>query len=178
MRLQVVAIGRLKSGPERDLTARYRDRAAAIGRALGFSGPDVMETPESRARRADDRRAEELVGLRGRLSGTVVVLFAEGAASMSSADFAAWLASGRDAGRAGASFTIGGPDGTHPELEAQADLAVSFGRMTLPHGLVRVLVCEQIYRALTILAGHPYHRDGDGGSTKVGSRVPGRRRAS
>lgn len=158
MRLQVLAVGRLKAGPERDLAERYRDRIAAGVRGLGLSGPDVVELSESRARRAEDRQTEESGLLRLRAENSVLVLFHERAASATSEDFAARLAGWRDRGRAAASFVIGGPDGLSPALEAEAGAALSFGRLTLPHALVRILVLEQLYRATTILSGHPYHR--------------------
>jgi 23S rRNA (pseudouridine1915-N3)-methyltransferase len=134
MHLQLLAVGRLKPGPERDLAERYRERAAQSGRSLGFSGPDIAEFSESRARRPEDRKAEE------------------------GEEFAALLATARDSGRANASFIIGGADGLDPALRSGAGHVLSFGAMTVPHQLVRVLVLEQLYRAMTILAGHPYHR--------------------
>lgn len=163
MRLAVIAVGRLKSGPERDLIERYRTRIDGIGPRLGFSGLDMVELPESRARREEDRRVEEAEALAARLNGGVLLAFDERGKSPSSDDFAARIASWRDTGRPGLAAVIGGPDGLEPALRVRADLVVSFGALTLPHQLVRVLVVEQIYRALTIMAGHPYHRQGDRG---------------
>jgi 23S rRNA (pseudouridine1915-N3)-methyltransferase len=161
MRLQLVAVGRLKDGPERELCARYAKRIQETGRGLGFPGFDLAELPESRARRPEDRKGEEAASIRARLAGGPggwLVALDERGASPDSPAFAARLARERDAGCASAAFVIGGADGLDPALRAEASLVLSFGAMTLPHQLVRVLALEQVYRALTILGGHPYHR--------------------
>jgi 23S rRNA (pseudouridine1915-N3)-methyltransferase len=173
VKLTLLAVGRLKAGPERELVARYGARITASARPLGMSGPEMIEISESRARREDDRRSEEALAIRNHLTrGTGsgsgnggnrrLILFDERGKSVSSPDFAAQLASWRDNGVAAAAFVIGGPDGLDPLLAQEAALTLSFGRLTLPHQLVRVLVAEQIYRGLTIMGGHPYHRAGHG----------------
>jgi 23S rRNA (pseudouridine1915-N3)-methyltransferase len=157
LRLLLAAVGRLKAGPERELASRYRDRTAQLGRGLGFPSCDSVEIPESRARRAVDRCSEEAAALAALLpSGGVLVAYDErGRADLASeALVAAW----RDVGRPALVVAIGGPDGLDASIRTKAELILSFGAATLPHGLVRVLALEQIYRSLTILAGHPYHR--------------------
>lgn len=161
MRLALVAVGRLKAGPERELTERYFGRAVALARPLGLSGPDMVELAESRARRDADRRAEEGAALLGRIGEGVVVALDERGRALDSRDFAARIGAWRDAGRPQTSFVIGGPDGLADAVRARADLVLSFGALTIPHQIVRALVAEQIYRAFTILGGHPYHRVGD-----------------
>ena len=160
MRVLLAAVGRLKSGPERELLERYRARAEAAGRGLGFAGPDLAEIAESRARRPEDRRAEEAGAIRARTGSAKLILFDERGRTIGSEDFAARLAGWRDAGEAQLAFVVGGPDGLAAEFRDQAALVLSFGALTLPHQLVQILVAEQFYRALTILAGHPYHRGG------------------
>jgi 23S rRNA (pseudouridine1915-N3)-methyltransferase len=160
LRLGVVAIGRLKAGPERDLFERYRQRIDAIGRGLGVAGLDLVELPESRARREDDRRAEEAGALLAR-AAAAIILFDERGKSLTSEAFAHRVRTWRDEGRSSLACLIGGPDGLDPAVWARADLVLSFGALTLPHQIVRALVAEQLYRALTIIAGHPYHRAGD-----------------
>ena len=162
MRLSVLAVGRLKSGPERDLVDRYRQRIEGIGRSLGIAAFEVVELAESRARREDDRRAEEAAALLERAGSAVLVAFDERGKSPTSEAFAARIKQWRDEGRPALTCVIGGPDGLDPKVRERADLVVSFGALTLPHQIVRVLVAEQLYRALTIIAGHPYHRAGDG----------------
>ncbi len=158
MRVTIAAVGRMKAGPERELLDRYLDRAAKQGRALGVTKVEVREIPESRAARADDRKAEEAEALLAGVADTawVIVLDETGTPRTSQAfadDLAARLAEGRDW-----AILIGGADGHGPAALARADLRLAFGAMTWPHQIVRILAAEQIYRATTILAGHPYHR--------------------
>ena len=160
MRLSLLAVGRLKNGPERELVERYRQRIDGMGRALGLSGFDLVELPESRARREDDRRSEEASALLDKVGSSVLVAFDERGRSPSSEAFAERIRQWRDEGRAGIACVIGGPDGLDPKVRQRADLVVSFGALTMPHQIVRALVVEQLYRALTIMAGHPYHRAG------------------
>lgn len=160
MRLLLVSVGRLKAGPERDLVARYVERAAGAGRAIGFTSFELREIEESRARRAEDRKEEEAKALRALLAPNAgVIALDEAGKLLSSRAFAEDLGRRRDEGVAALAFIIGGPDGLAPNLCASASLVLSFGRMTFPHQLVRIMAAEQIYRATTILSGHPYHRE-------------------
>lgn len=165
MRLLVAAIGRLKQGPERDLATRYRERAVALGRSLGFTACEAVEMPESRARRAPDRCAEEAAALLAHLpaNGVLIAYDERGRADLASERIAERIGAWRDGGRPALVIVIGGADGLDEAVRARADLTLSFGAATLPHGLVRVLAFEQLYRSLTILAGHPYHRGGPDG---------------
>lgn len=161
MRLLVAAVGRLKPGPERDLATRYRERAVQIGRGQGVFGCDVIEIAESRARRAPDRCAEEGTAILALVSAAGSVLLAcdeRGRSDIPSEGIAERVAAWRDAARPVLVVAIGGADGLDEAVRARADLTFAFGAATLPHGLVRVLALEQVYRTLTILAGHPYHR--------------------
>lgn len=158
MRIAIAAVGRMKSGPERELVSRYLDRASASGRPLALTGFDVIELGESRAGSAAARKSEEARALRAALPEGAVVALDERGKSMGSDAFARQLEKWRDAGRPAVSFIIGGADGIDPELVASADLALSFSPMVWPHQLVRIMLAEQLYRAITILTGHPYHR--------------------
>jgi 23S rRNA (pseudouridine1915-N3)-methyltransferase len=157
MRLMIVAVGRLKSGPERDLAQRYAQRIEAGGRALGVTGLDIREMDESGLRRADERRASEAVAISAAAGQRPMMLLDERGSDLTSEEFAAGLRRDLDSGLAPA-FVIGGPDGLDAALISRAARRIRFGAMTMPHQLVRVLLLEQIYRATTILAGHPYHR--------------------
>jgi 23S rRNA (pseudouridine1915-N3)-methyltransferase len=156
--LIVCAVGRLKSGPERDLCERYLNRAADLSGRLGLSGPSVIEVPESRARDEAARRREEWTLLAARSEGAVRVALDERGAACDSAAFAERLVGCRAAGAKALAFVIGGADGLAPEARTASSGVISFGAMTLPHQFVRILLLEQIYRALTIRLGHPYHR--------------------
>lgn len=159
MRVVLSAIGRLKAGPEREICARYLERAQAASRGVGLAGVDMRECDESRARRAEDRKAEEARALVANIpSGARIVVLDERGKTLGSEAFAADVAAARDAGAGTYALLIGGPDGIDPQLRARASLVLAFGAMTWPHQLVRIMATEQIYRAITILAGHPYHR--------------------
>ena len=159
MRLLVISIGRLKQGPERELAERYRDRFDDIGRKLGFRGLEIHEIPESRARDAATRIAEEAAAISALIpEKSVMVALDEHGSNVDSASFARHLGRWRDESVANNVFVIGGADGLSPDLRRKAKLKLAFGAATWPHQLVRVMLLEQIYRAATILAGHPYHR--------------------
>src|ERR1700743_3144196 len=159
MRLVVVSIGRLKQGPERELAERYRERFEDIGRKLGFRGLEIHEIPESRARDAATRIAEEAAAMTAVIPDkSVLVGLDERGHNVGSETFAKHLGRWRDEAVANTVFTIGGADGLSPDLRRRAKLRIAFGSATWPHQMVRVMLLEQIYRAATILAGHPYHR--------------------
>ena len=159
MRLVVVSIGRLKQGPEQELAERYRERFEDIGRKLGFRSLTIHEIPESRARDAATRIIEEAAAISAQIpEKSVLVALDEHGDSIDSTAFARHLGRWRDEGTPGTIFTIGGADGLSPDLQRKAKLRIAFGSATWPHQMVRVMLLEQIYRAATILAGHPYHR--------------------
>ncbi len=159
MRLALVCVGKLKAGPERLLFERYFKRLTEGARSAGLAGVDVREIGESRARRPDERRTEEGAAIRAALAGGgALVLLDERGPPVTSDEWAADIGRARDASKPVYAVAIGGPDGLDPSLAAAAHRIVSFGSMTWPHQLVRVMAGEQLYRAITILAGHPYHR--------------------
>jgi 23S rRNA (pseudouridine1915-N3)-methyltransferase len=159
VRIVVVAIGRLKQGPERELADRYRERFDDVGRKLGFRGLEINEIAESRASDAATRIAEEAAGIAAAIQErSILVALDEHGENIDSAAFARHLARWRDGGSTNAIFAIGGADGLSPELRRRASLTIAFGAATWPHQMVRVMLFEQLYRAATILAGHPYHR--------------------
>ena len=159
MRLVVISIGRLKQGPERELAERYRERFDDIGRKLGFRGLEIHEIPESRARDAATRIAEEAAAMTALIPEKyMLVALDERGKNVDSTAFAHQLGRWRDESVANTIFTIGGADGLSPELRRRAKMSIAFGAATWPHQMVRVMLLEQIYRAATILAGHPYHR--------------------
>jgi 23S rRNA (pseudouridine1915-N3)-methyltransferase len=159
MRLVVMSIGRLKQGPERELAERYRERFDDIGRKLGFRGLEIHEIPESRARDAATRISEEAAAISAAIPDkSVLVALDERGDNIDSSAFARHLGRWRDDSVANTIFVIGGADGLSPDLRRRAKVRVAFGSATWPHQMVRVMLLEQIYRAATILAGHPYHR--------------------
>jgi 23S rRNA (pseudouridine1915-N3)-methyltransferase len=160
MRLTIAAVGRLKAGPERQLAERYRERAVKTGRAIGFRSLDVVEVEESRSRDAKRRMVEESVAIASLVpDGAALVVLDERGASLTSKAFSDLLRHWRDDGRGDGVFVIGGPDGLAPGLREKAACVLGFGAQSWPHQFVRIMLLEQIYRATTILSGHPYHRE-------------------
>jgi 23S rRNA (pseudouridine1915-N3)-methyltransferase len=158
MRILVAAVGKLKRGAESDLSERYCERAAKSGRGIGLRSLEVVEIAESRARDAQRRMLEESIALANIIRMGATVLLDPRGETLDSHSFAKRLRGWNDGGR-DVTFVIGGPDGLAPTLSESADLHLAFGALTWPHQLVRIMLLEQIYRAITILSGHPYHRD-------------------
>lgn len=160
MRIIIAAIGRFKPGPERDLFERYTARAGKIARPLGFSGPDHLEFDESRDRAVAVRQRQEAERLVAATpAGARRIVLDERGRMLTSADLAARLADWRDSGETAVAFLLGGPDGHGALVRDGADLTLALGPMTWPHLLARAMLAEQIYRTMTILTGHPYHRE-------------------
>lgn len=159
VRIGVNAVGRMKAGAERDLALRYFERFARTGRAVGLSFAGVTEIRESRLASDTERRAEEAQFTRRALEeGKTLILLDERGKNLGSEELARQIGSLRDTGISECIFAIGGADGHDPQLREAAHLAISLGRLTWPHQLCRIMLAEQLYRAATILAGHPYHR--------------------
>ncbi|MGH6767468.1 MAG: 23S rRNA (pseudouridine(1915)-N(3))-methyltransferase RlmH [Xanthobacteraceae bacterium] len=159
MRIVIAAVGRMKSGPERDLADRYGKRAAKAGRSVGLQDFDTVEIRESRADDPHRRMLEESIAIANIIpERAVTVILDERGEALSSATFAGRLQGWRAENRPAVVFIIGGADGLAPSLRDKASLAIAFGAVTWPHQLVRVMLLEQLYRAVTMLSGHPYHR--------------------
>lgn len=160
VKLVVAAVGRLKSGPERELQSRYCERVSKQGRDLHFSQLQLIELAEGRAPSVAMRKDDEARRLLG-ATDTLQLRAAldENGCQLSSQGFANWLARQRDDGISTLGFLIGGPDGHGEELLTTCQVRLTLGSMTFSHGIARIILLEQIYRACTILAGHPYHRN-------------------
>jgi 23S rRNA (pseudouridine1915-N3)-methyltransferase len=159
MRIVIAAVGRLKRGPEVELAERYRERAVKSGRGIGLRSLDIIEIAESRARDAQRRMLEESIALANVIpERAAIVLLDPRGEALDSNGFVKRLRGWNDGGR-DVAFVIGGPDGLAPTLSEGAALHLAFGALTWPHQLVRVMLLEQIYRAITMMSGHPYHRE-------------------
>lgn len=156
MRVHICAVGRIRQGPEAELIRDYQTRFDRTGRALGL-GPLTLH--EIQDRKASGMAAEASLLRKALPDGAVCVAMDERGKAMTSPAVAQRLAAWRDDGRGDLALIIGGADGIDPGLRAECDMALSLGGMVWPHKLVRVMLCEQLYRAATILAGTPYHRD-------------------
>jgi len=154
MRIHLCVVGRLRAGPERDLITDYIDRFDKTGRNLGLGPASIIEVDAKGA----GQRAEHDLLIRAIPKGASLVVMDERGKVMPSPSFAQRLGDWRDQGVGDLAFVIGGADGVLSEMRAAADLKLSFGAMVWPHMLARVMLCEQLYRAASILAGSPYHR--------------------
>lgn len=160
MRLSIVAIGRLKDGPERQLMARYVTLLDGLGRSCGIGPLAVTELPEARGGDVTKRTSDEAQRLlKAAGAADVIVLLDEYGKATSSLQFAQSIREDRDGGVKSIAFLIGGADGHGAEAKAAAHRRLSLSSLTLPHGLARIVLTEQLYRAVSIVAGHPYHRE-------------------
>ena len=162
MRLTLAAIAKLPRGPEKTLCDDLAARAGALARTTSLGPVDIREIEIKNAGATRDAiRSAEAKALRAALEGCEkIVALDERGRTLKSVAFSETLTKWRDQGVRNAGFLIGGAEGLDPELRESADLAVSFGALTWPHALARVMLVEQLYRAATIAAGHPYHREG------------------
>ncbi len=160
MRLTIMAVGRMKSGPENELLGRYLERAGKAGRQLGISAIRQLEFAESRRQDADGRKIDEAAQMVAALPPSAfAVLLDEKGDDCTSQAFALQLQQSLDSGISELVFMIGGPDGHGEAARSVARRTLRFGSATWPHQMVRIMLFEQIYRAITIMSGHPYHRD-------------------
>ena len=159
MRIILICVGRLKARPERELFGRYFKRLKEIARGVGIASVDLREVDKSRARRPEDRREEEAASIIAAApADAALVALDERGLSPTSEEWADDIRRARNSAQPFYAVVIGGPDGLSGSLRAKARKVVSFGAMTWPHQLARVMASEQLYRALSILSGHPYHR--------------------
>jgi 23S rRNA (pseudouridine1915-N3)-methyltransferase len=152
LRIRILCIGRMKDGPERDLVDDYLSRAQKTGKSLGYRAVEEVELNSS----SKDDEGQRLLA---RLGPGILIRLDERGEAWTSRDLSKRLARWRDSGEETASFVIGGTDGTSPAVASAARHTISFGVQTWPHKLVRVMIAEQVYRALSIEAGSPYHRE-------------------
>ena len=159
MRLHICAVGRMKSGAEKTLFNDYCQRAEATGRPLGFNALRISEVEEKRGLTGAALMEREAALLEAQfLQGAKLVMLDERGRMEPSDAFAKRLGNWRDNGTSDLVFVLGGANGLSEPLRKRADHLLAFGPMTWPHMLARVMLAEQIYRAMTILNGHPYHR--------------------
>jgi 23S rRNA (pseudouridine1915-N3)-methyltransferase len=149
--MRLIAVGRLRAGPEAELFDRYNNRLRPK--------LSVTEVPDGHGAPAEIKRREAETLLAAVPDTACAVALDLGAPPLGSEDFArrleAWLAGGQML-----AFIIGGAEGLAQQVLDRADHTLSLGPLTWPHMLVRVMLAEQIFRARAIASGHPYHRGG------------------
>ena len=154
MKITLLCVGRLGEGPEARLAADWAARATAIGRALGLGPVEIVEVEGRKS-----GKAAEADVLLPRLEDAHVIACDEHGQARTSREFAALLGRLRDDGVRRLALVVGGADGLDERVLDKARGRLAFGIQTWPHALVRAMLAEQVYRAATILAGSPYHRD-------------------
>ncbi|KDA04483.1 23S rRNA (pseudouridine(1915)-N(3))-methyltransferase RlmH [Hyphomonas oceanitis] len=153
MRLTLLSVGRLKSGAERDLFDEYVKRALPIARSLGFRGIEEIEVASGGGL---DTEAERILAKIP--AGANVIRLDEFGRNVTSQDFASQLGRLRDQGVPDLVFLIGGAEGYGDAVRRAVPDIMAFGAQTWPHRLVKAMLAEQVYRAMSILAGMPYHK--------------------
>ncbi len=160
MQLEILSVGRLKQQAEQKLQSRYIERINKSAMAVGIKSITVEELTEARHQTPEARKSDEATRLLNRAAAsTLLIALDENGKQFNSREFADFLSTNAREGQQMMSFALGGPDGHGKELLSKAHKRISLSKMTLPHGLARICLIEQIYRATTILSGHPYHRD-------------------
>ena len=155
MKIAVIAVGRLSRAPEAALARDWCERATTQGRALGLGPVEIVEVePRKPGKSSEGHALLEAAG-----AGAFIVACDEHGETFPSRAFADRIARLRDQGERKLVFLIGGADGLAEEVLAAAKLKLAFGPQTWPHALARAMLAEQVYRAVTILTGSPYHRD-------------------
>ena len=159
MKLAIVAVGKLARSPETELVKTYVERATNAGRSLGLGPLEVIEVESRKPGKSAEALALQPHLADAARTGTWIIACDEHGQARPSRAFAEEIAALRDRGVRRLVLLIGGADGLAPEILAQADGKLAFGQQTWPHALARAMLAEQVYRAVTILAGSPYHRD-------------------
>ena len=159
MQITIFSVGKLKKGPETEIFNRYQSLAEGVGRNIHLTPLHLVEFPESKLKDVEARRLSEAENISKKLNeDSYVIALDEFGKKLTSVDFSKSIQKTRDSGVPSVSFIIGGPDGLSSDIKQKANLLLSLSGFTLPHGLARIILCEQIYRAMTIITGHPYHR--------------------
>lgn len=155
MKVKIIAVGRLRKGPELDLIQDYVTRFNRAGRAHSLGPIEVIEVED---KKGGGKTGEAALLRRALPNGAHIIALDERGTVMTSPEFSKTIAGVRDAGASDLAFVIGGADGIDPAFLSETNSALSFGKMVWPHMLVRVMLAEQLYRAASILGGSPYHR--------------------
>ena len=161
MQLSIIAIGQMRGADELPLVEDFHRRIEASGRQLGISSLSFLELRAKRGLTGGEKKRSEnalIADALARRNGPLIVLD-EAGKSLTSRAFTDRLQGWIERGDSDVTFVIGGAEGLDDKIRARADMVLSFGPMTWPHMLARVLLCEQIWRSVSILTRHPYHRD-------------------
>ena len=156
MKISISAIGRLRKSPEKELIDDYLSRFSKLAKPFGLSLNPIIEIEDKKG--GGPKTEAQLLEKYFQKNSKIIALDERGI-SLTSKEFTDYLSSWVADGIGHCHLIIGGADGLDPKILEKSNLKMSFGKMVWPHMLVRVMLAEQLYRAATILAGSPYHRE-------------------
>jgi len=159
MKLKVISIGQLKNNPILEIQRDYESRILNLSKSVGIKNLEIKELPISKKSSIKERQKEEAKIISQHIKQNNLNLFLDGKGeNINSVDISQIISKSSFDGK-DLVFFIGGPDGFDEKIIKVANKIISFGRVTWPHKLIRIMLLEQLYRGVTILNNHPYHRN-------------------
>ena len=159
MKLKVISIGQLKNNPILEIQRDYESRILSLSKSVGIKNLEIKELPISKKSSIKERQKEEAKIIAQHIKQNNLNLFLDGKGeNINSVDISQIISKSSFDGK-DLVFFIGGPDGFDEKIIKVANKIISFGRVTWPHKLIRIMLLEQLYRGITILNNHPYHRN-------------------
>lgn len=159
MKLKVISIGQLKNNPILEIQRDYESRILNLSKSVGIKSLEIKELPISKKSSIKERQKEEAKIIFQYIKQDNFNIFLDGKGeNINSVDISQIISKSSFDGK-DLVFFIGGPDGFDEKIIKVANKTVSFGRVTWPHKLIRIMLLEQLYRGITILNNHPYHRN-------------------
>lgn len=159
MKLKVISIGQLKNNPILEIQKDYESRILNLSKSVGIKSLEIKELPISKKSSIKERQKEEAKIISQHIKQNNLNLFLDGKGeNINSVDISQIISKSSFDGK-DLVFFIGGPDGFDEKIIKVANKIISFGRVTWPHKLIRIMLLEQLYRGITILNNHPYHRN-------------------
>ena len=159
MKLKVISIGQLKNNPILEIQKDYESRILNLSKSVGIKNLEIKELPISKKSSIKERQNEEAKIISQHIKQDNLNVFLDGKGeNINSVDISQIISESSFNGK-DLVFFIGGPDGFDEKIIKVANKIISFGRVTWPHKLIRIMLLEQLYRGITILNNHPYHRN-------------------
>tara|TARA_B100001142_G_scaffold99711_1_gene101745 strand:+ start:712 stop:1191 length:480 start_codon:yes stop_codon:yes gene_type:complete len=159
MKLKVISIGQLKNNPILEIQKDYESRILNLSKSVGIKNLEIKELPISKKSSIKERQKEEAKIISQHIKQDNLNVFLDGKGeNINSVDISQIISESSFNGK-DLVFFIGGPDGFDEKIIKVANKTISFGRVTWPHKLIRIMLLEQLYRGITILNNHPYHRN-------------------
>ena len=159
MKLKIISIGQLKNNPILEIQRDYESRILNLSKSVGIKSLEIKELPISKKSSIKERQKEEAKIISQDINQDNLNVFLDGKGeNINSVDISKIISESSFNGK-DLVFFIGGPDGFDEKIIKVANKIISFGRVTWPHKLIRIMLLEQLYRGITIINNHPYHRN-------------------